>query len=60
MNGVAAEVAQEVAVLFQDKHLDASPSQQVAGHQAGRSAARDKYCSVLGFDCHGGRLEPNN
>jgi hypothetical protein len=39
--GVAAEVAQEVSMLFQDSRPYASPSQDEAKHEAGRPAADD-------------------
>ena len=38
---VAAEVAQEVAVLLQHHDVDTGPCQQVAEHHPGRSATRD-------------------
>ncbi|GAA2300497.1 hypothetical protein Scani_22940 [Streptomyces caniferus] len=40
MDGVPAEVPQEVAVLLQDGHLDAGPGQQQSEHHPRRSAAR--------------------
>ena len=47
MDGVAAEVAQEVAVLLQDDRLDAGARQQEAQHHAGRAATHD---AALGGD----------
>src|SRR5215468_2912221 len=41
MNGVAAEVAQEVGMLLQHRHLDAGTRQQKPKHHPGRSAAGD-------------------
>ena len=41
MHGVAAEIAQEVGVLFQHRHRDAGARQQKAEHHAGRPAAGD-------------------
>ena len=49
MDGVAAEVAQEVLVLFQHDHVDAGPRQQEAEHHAGRPAAGDATGGVDGF-----------
>ena len=39
VDGVAAEVAEEVAVLFEDDHFDAGAGEEEAGHHAGRPAA---------------------
>ena len=47
MDGVAAEVAQEVAVLFQHHHLHAGARQQETQHHARRPAAHD---AALGLD----------
>ena len=47
MDGVAAEIAQEVGVLFQHGDGDAGARQQKAEHHAGRSAAGD---AAGGFD----------
>ncbi len=41
MDGVAAEIAKEVGVLFQHHHIDAGARQQKAEHHPGRSAAGD-------------------
>ena len=41
MDGVAAEVAQEVGVLLQHHHVDAGARQQEAEHHAGGPAAGD-------------------
>src|SRR5689334_22241593 len=41
MNGVAAEVAKEVAVLFEHHNRDAGTREEVANHHAGRSPADD-------------------
>src|SRR5262249_28051752 len=41
MDGVAAEVAEEVGVLLQHDDVDAGARQQEAGHHAGRAAAGD-------------------
>ena len=42
MHGVAAEVAQEVGVLLQHRHLDAGPGQQQAEDHPGGAAADDE------------------
>ena len=47
MNGVAAEIAQEVGVLFQHGDGDTGARQQEAEHHPGRSAAGD---AAGGFD----------
>ena len=47
MHGVAAEVAQEVAVLLQHHGLHAGARQQEAQHHARRAAAHD---AALGRD----------
>src|ERR1700761_7432552 len=38
---VAAEIAEEVAVLFQDDDVDAGSGEQITEHDAGRPAAGD-------------------
>ena len=43
MDGVAAEVAQEVGVLLEHHDIDAGARQQIAEHHAGR--ARRRRCS---------------
>ena len=45
MHGVAAKVAQEVAVLLQHHHIDAGAREQEAQHHAGRPAAGDAAAS---------------
>ena len=49
MHGVAAEIAQEIAVLFEDDDVDAGPREQHAEHHAGRSAARDAAARLERF-----------
>ncbi len=39
MNGVAAKVAEEIRVLFQNDNVDAGARQQKSQHDAGRPAA---------------------
>ena len=39
MDRVAAEVAQEIAVLFKHQNLDAGAREKIAAHHAGRTAA---------------------
>ncbi len=41
VDGVAPEVAEEVGVLLQHRHLDSCPGQQVAQHHARRATAYD-------------------
>ena len=41
VNRVAAEVAQEVGVLFEDQDVDAGPGQQKSKHHPGGPAADD-------------------
>ena len=56
VDGVAAEVAQEIPVLLQHRHVDAGPRQQVARHHAGRPTAGDDASGgTLGSVCHGRR-----
>ena len=50
VHGVAAEVAQEIGVLFQYDDVNAGPREQIAEHHAGRSAAHD---ATLRFDRRG-------
>ena len=51
MDGVAAEVSEEVGVLLEDRHADAGTRQEEAQHHAGRSAARDHALGVHGREC---------
>ena len=54
MDGVAAEVAQEIRVLLQHRHVDARPRQQIARHHPGRPAAGDDALGVSrGLGVHG-------
>ena len=41
MNGIAAKIAEEIAVLFQHQHLDAGARQQIPQHHARWTAAGD-------------------
>jgi hypothetical protein len=41
MNGVAAEIAEEIRVLLQHDHVHSGARQQEAEHHAGRPAAGD-------------------
>ena len=45
MDGVAAEVAQEVGVLLQHHDIDAGAGEQIAEHHAGRPASGDAAAS---------------
>jgi hypothetical protein len=47
MDGVAAEVAQEVGVLFHHRDVDAAAGKQQAQHDSGGTAAGDDACGVL-------------
>ncbi len=49
---VAAEVAQEVTVLFDDQHLDPGARQEKAEHDPGRAAAGDDAGDLLWPVCH--------
>ena len=51
MDGVAAEVSEEVGVLFEDRDADAGTSQEESQHHAGRSATRDHALDVHGREC---------
>ena len=51
MDGVAAKIAQEIAVLLQHDDIDAGARQQKAEHHAGRPAADDATGGVDRF-CH--------
>jgi hypothetical protein len=41
MNGVAAEVAQEIGMLLENHDIDSRPCKQKAKHHASRPAARN-------------------
>ena len=47
MDGVAAEIAEEVGVLFEDADLAAGAGEQQAGHHSRGPAADDEYTSVI-------------
>src|SRR5690242_9536387 len=49
MNGIAAEISQEIGVLLEDQHFDARTGQQESQHQSGRAAARDAATDLDGF-----------
>ena len=52
MDGVAAEIAQEIGVLLQHHDIDAGAGQQEAQHHAGRAAAGDGALGCYGSGCH--------
>ncbi|MNU07013.1 hypothetical protein D3C72_2524180 [compost metagenome] len=60
MDGVAAEIAQEVGVLFQDGDADAGARQQEPEHHPGGTAAGDDaggaFSLVHDSPLEGGRL----
>ena len=47
MDGVAAEVAEEVGVLFEHGDGDAGAGEEIAEHDAGRASANDAAGGVL-------------
>src|SRR5262249_49007997 len=49
---VAAEVAEEVAVLFEHEHVHAGAGQEDAEHHPGRPSARDATTHGLDVTCH--------
>ena len=52
MNGVAAKIAQEIAVLLEHDGVDAGACEQKSEHEPARSAADDAAtCGEL-FGCH--------
>ena len=55
MDGVAAEVAQEIGVLLEHHDVDAGARQQKAEHHAGRPAAGDGASSHSGSHAESGR-----
>ena len=48
MDGVAAEVAEEVVVLFEDGDVDAVAGEEEAEHHAGRAATYDAATGLCG------------
>src|SRR6266446_7008145 len=46
MNGVAAKIAVEISMLFQDRHFHTCARQQVTGHHSGGSATDDDATSA--------------
>ena len=52
MDGVAAEIAEEVGVLLEHDHVDAGARQQEAQHHAGGSAADDAAAAALSRGRH--------
>src|SRR5216683_4873273 len=49
MNGVAAEVAVEVLVLFEHDHIDPLARKEETENDAGRSSAYNTHCGVKSF-----------
>src|ERR1700688_101842 len=60
VNGVAAEIAEEVVVFFEDKDFDAGAGEKEAEHYAGGAASCDAaggWCGLRGkIGRHGTRL----
>ncbi len=58
MNCVAAEIADEIDVLFEHRHLHTGTRQQVTSHHSGGSAAYDDAAGLdfLGHDYLAGAL----
>ena len=52
MYRVAAEIAQEVLVLFQHRDVHPGPGQQIAAHHPGRATARDQACGGKRFQVY--------
>ena len=52
VNGVAAEVAEEVGVLLEHDHLDAGARQQEREHEPGRTTAHDAALCLQELRCH--------
>ena len=52
MDGVAAEIAQEIGVLLQHDDVDAGAREQKAEHHAGRPAADDAAARGEPLGCH--------
>ena len=48
MNSVAAEVAKEVGMLLEHRHVDALPGEQQPQHDAGRTTTGDRHRRRLG------------
>jgi hypothetical protein len=53
MNGIAAKIAQEVAVFFQYQHFNAGARQQIAEHHASRTASGNAAADDNGLTRHG-------
>jgi hypothetical protein len=49
MNGVAAEVAIEVLMLFEHDHIDPLARKEETENNAGRSSAYNTHCGVKSF-----------
>ena len=52
VDGVAAEIAQEIGVLLQHHDVDAGARQEKAEHHAGRAASGDGALCGDGLRCH--------
>jgi len=52
MDGVAAEVAQEIGMLLEHQDVDAGAGEEEAKHHPGRSAAGDRAMRNDGLVCH--------
>ncbi len=51
MNGIAAEVAEEVGVFFENDDIDAGAGELIGEHHAGGASADD---AAAGFEAFGG------
>jgi hypothetical protein len=51
MNGIAAKIAIEIGVFFQDGDIDAGAREKITGHHSGRAAADDKAAVVKSRWC---------
>lgn len=54
VDGIAAEIAEEVFMLFKNGDLDACAREQIAEHDSGRAAADDAAVGLGDRNCHGG------
>src|SRR5579872_3096091 len=50
VDGVAAKIAEKVSMFFEDDHVDAHPSQQIAEHDSGGTAS--DYAAARGEPLH--------
>src|SRR5687767_16035212 len=53
MDGVAAEIAEEIAMFFEHEHVESGAREEETEHHSGGAGADDATAGAIGFDVHG-------